>query len=92
MIEWDKVSYVMASKVRFGILTSLNKKVMTPIELTKELNIPISSVSKTLGELVEKDLIECLTPKRRKSRIYNISKSGREILEKIHEITRSKND
>lgn len=92
MIEWDKVSYVMASKVRFGILTSLNKKVMTPIELTKELNIPISSVSKTLGELVDKDLIECLTPKRRKSRIYSISKSGKGILGKIHEITRSEND
>ncbi len=89
-MEWDKISYVIASKIRFGILTSLNKKIMTPMQLSKELSIPISLVSRTLKDLMENKLIVCLTPKRRKSKMYEISSYGREVLNKIHEITGSK--
>ncbi len=91
-MEWEEISYVIASKIRFGVLTSLNKRVMTPMQLSKELDIPISLVSRTLRELMEKGLIVCLTPNRRKSKMYDISLSGKEILNKIHEITGNKNE
>ncbi|MEM2258922.1 MAG: winged helix-turn-helix domain-containing protein [Candidatus Thermoplasmatota archaeon] len=87
MPNWDLISFVLASEIRFKILLSLNKKIQTPTELKKEFGVPISRISTVLRELSEKKLITNLTPERRKSRMYSITKFGKEILKEIHEIT-----
>ncbi len=87
MAEWDLVSFVMASEIRFKILVSLNNKIQTPTDLKKEFNVPISRVSAVLKELCEKDLIKNLTPERRKSKMYSITKEGRKVLGEIHHLT-----
>ena len=85
--EWDLVSYITSSKVRFKVLTQLNKSKDTPTELSRKLDFHTSAISRTLSELLNYELIVCLTNKRSKYKIYDISKRGKEILEKIHKET-----
>ena len=87
MTDWDLVSFVMASEPRFQILIYLREKVRTPTELTNEMDVPISRTSAVLKELNKRDLVKCLTPKRRKSKLFDITEKGEPILEYIHELT-----
>jgi len=90
MVDWDLISFVNASKPRFQILISLNGKVSTPRDLADEMNFPISRISSVLAELSRKKLVECLTPNRRKEKMYGITDFGKKILNEIHEITEEK--
>ena len=87
MKEWNLISFVMASEPRFQILIYLREKVRTPTELTKKMDVPISRTSAVLKELQEKGLVKCLTPKRRKSKMFDLTNKGEKILEGIHELT-----
>lgn len=89
MPDWELVSFVMASEMRFKVLLSLKDKVRTPTDLKKEFNAPISRVSAVLKELVKKGLVKNLTPDRRKSKMYSITERGEKVLLEIHELTRS---
>lgn len=44
-------------------------------------------MSKTLKELRTKGLIECLTPSRKKARLYSITKLGSEVIEEVNKLT-----
>lgn len=56
---------------------------MTPRELEKEAKIKISHISRALKELSELGLVKCLTPDTRRSKIYSITKLGKDILKKL---------
>ncbi len=77
------LGYIKASNYRKKIIKSLQDKKLTPIELAKETDIPLSHVSNTLAELLEKDLVVCLTPKLRKGRLYDLTREGRNVLKNI---------
>tara|TARA_Y100000310_G_scaffold343222_1_gene449866 strand:- start:770 stop:1045 length:276 start_codon:yes stop_codon:yes gene_type:complete len=87
-MDWDLISLITSSKIRFKVLTKLNKSKFTPTELSKALEIHISAISRTLSELTEKELIICLTDKRTKFKYYEISDKGKEILKNINEETK----
>lgn len=87
MTDWNLVSFVMASEPRFHILINLREKVSTPTELTNKMDVPISRTSAVLKELEEKGLVKCLTPARRKAKMFDITDKGEEILKEIHELT-----
>ena len=80
--KWELAGKVNASSYRIKILSSLSESPKTPTQLSKELDIKMSHISRTLTELVDLKLIESLTPEIRKSKLYQISKLGKEILEK----------
>ena len=61
----------------------LDGKKLTPAEMSKETDIPISHISNTLAELLEKDLVVCLTPKLKKGRLYELTASGKKILKNL---------
>lgn len=86
MNNWDLISFVKSSNKRFQILSLLNDALSTPSDISKKLNIPISHVSSTLSELSERDLIVCLTPERRKTKLFETTKTGKSILLKIEDI------
>ena len=69
------------SKV-FNIL----EKPKTPTQISKELQLNIGYVSNIIIELLDRKLIKCLSPNEKRHRFYQISKKGKEILEKISEV------
>jgi len=77
------LGYIKASSYRSNIMKALETKKLTPAELAKETGIPLSHVSNTLAELLEKSLAVCVTPTLRKGRIYDLTKEGRSILKNI---------
>ncbi|MEA2090412.1 MAG: ArsR family transcriptional regulator [Thermoproteota archaeon] len=86
-MDWETVSFVLSSGLRFKTLLQLSKSKNTPKKLSIFLNKPISHVSKTLKELRTKGLIECLTPSRKKARLYSITKLGSEVIEEVNKLT-----
>jgi len=82
-MDWNLVSFVTSSRLRFKILIELNKSKKTPSELSRIIKSPISHISSTMKELEEKNLIKCLTPERRKNKFYEITEFGKELLEFI---------
>jgi predicted transcriptional regulator len=77
------LGYIKASSYRTKIIKALEGKKLTPIEMSKETDIPLSHVSNTLAELLEKDLVVCLTPKLKKGRLYELTKTGKGLLKNI---------
>lgn len=86
-MDWNAISFVMSGKLRFRTLIELQTSQKTPSDLSSELNTPISHISNTLKELENEKLVECLTPNRRKMKLYSITEKGREILREINKMT-----
>lgn len=87
MENWNLISFITSSSLRFKVMIELKKGENIPTRLAKRLNMPISHISKTLSELLEKELIICLTPNRRKGKFFRISELGKEILSSINKLT-----
>ena len=80
---WEEFSFVMASSYRIKILLSLKEGPKTPTEIARETKLHKGNISKVLGQLREKDLVECITPTRRKARFYKLTKKGEYVADKI---------
>jgi predicted transcriptional regulator len=83
MVNWNLVGFVKASDYRLRILFALVQNNKTPIELKTELKLYITHISTTLKELVNKGLVECLTPELKKGRIFALTQAGKEIVAEI---------
>ncbi len=83
--EWENVSYIISSKYRSKVLRDL-KSPKTPSNLSKELKINKTHISRTLSELESKKMVECLTPESKKGRLYAITKYGKKILDEASSI------
>ncbi|MEM3206815.1 MAG: ArsR family transcriptional regulator [Halobacteria archaeon] len=82
--DWASVSFVRSSSYRTRVLGALAKP-KAPAELSRELKIHIAHVSKTLGELEKRDLVECLTPAARKGRLYRRTEAGDRLLKVVQD-------
>jgi predicted transcriptional regulator len=89
MMDWNLVSFVTSGKLRFKILIELNKSEKIPSELSSIVAAPISHISRSLKELENEHLIQCLTQERRKNKFYQITTLGKEILEFINKETKT---
>lgn len=85
-MDWKKYSFVVRAKNRKKILKAL-KEPKTPTQLSKETKINLSHVSRSLRELMDKDLVKCLTPDQTTGRVYDRTETGEKIVEKIAEKT-----
>ena len=86
-MDWEILSYVFSSELRLKTLVELSKSKYTPKQLSLSLKQPISHVSKALKELKVKGLVECLTPSRKKARLYSITRNGNQVLDEINKLT-----
>ena len=82
---WKDVSFIISSEYRKKVLEKLETP-KTPSNLSKEININISHVSRALSELESKKMIECLTPESNKGKLYIITKYGKDVLNKVEGI------
>lgn len=74
--------YVIISHYREKVLTALESagiNGMMPTEIAYECGIRRNHISKTLKELVNKELITCINPEAKKGRIYRLTGLGETI-------------
>ncbi|MBU7013804.1 MAG: winged helix-turn-helix transcriptional regulator [Theionarchaea archaeon] len=77
--DWKSIGYVLASIYRRKIILALKDSPLTPKQLSQICGIGIGHVSNVLKGLRDQDLVECLNPKARKGRLYDLTETGREI-------------
>ena len=79
---WEDYGFVVRGNLRKKVLIHLDKPV-TPRELSKQLNLHLSEASRVLIELTKQELVKCLTPKLKSGRVYEISKKGKTVRDKL---------
>ena len=89
MDSLSAISFVKRGKNRKIVFIALSKPMM-PSELVmkiyaKNSNTYFNIVSRALAELTKKGIIEILNPKERTGRIYQRTKLGKIIFERIKE-------
>jgi len=77
------IGYTIASKYRQKVMNSLKDGALTPGTISKKTELHLSHVSLTLKQLVEKKLVICLTPKLKKGKLYDLTKTGKDLLKHI---------
>ena len=77
------ITFVKRAKNRRKILELLAEKEKTQAELHHGSEMYRTHVRRSLIELQEKKLVKCLNPKDRIYKLYKITKTGKEVLNKI---------
>jgi len=87
-MTWEDVSFVARSKNRKLVLEALSKpkSPKTPTQLSNELSLNLGYISNILIELIDRKLIECLTPNEKRYRLYRLTNRGKDVLKKLGEI------
>jgi len=83
---WKDLSYVLRAKNRKRVISALNEPKL-PSQLAEELKMHISHVSRTLNELEKAEIAECLTPEEKVGRLYGLTRKGKEIRDRISQIS-----
>src|SRR5437867_1546742 len=84
--DWEAVGFLFSSEIRQRVLRALSEKRSTPSQISAAIERPISHVSRALKELQARKLAICLTPERKKGRVYQITALGESILRELDRI------
>lgn len=80
-MDWEIISYIMASKYRKSILQLFSEfSSIYPTMIKKKTKLRIEHISKILKEFMEKKIIVCLTPNAKKGKMFEITPLGKEII------------
>ncbi len=83
--DWKNTSFVVRGPYRVKVILNLTNP-KTPTQLAKDLGIQRAHVSRTLLQLAEKGIVECLTPGEKMGRLYKRTREGDEIAEYLRKI------
>ena len=78
MKNWADFSFIVRSKHRRRVFEALiNTK--TPSQLSKELKLDKSYLTRLLISLIKRELIECLNPTEKRYKLYTRTKKGNDL-------------
>lgn len=88
MTDWDLLGFITASKYRRAAVAGLvESRASTPSALADSSDCDIAHISRALGELRERDLVELLVDEdTKKGRLYGLTDAGREIAEELDKV------
>lgn len=82
--DWDQVGYVVSSKYRTAVLRVLSSGAATPTTIADESELGITHISRALGRLQERDVVELAVPEdRHKGRFYDLTERGEQLWEEM---------
>jgi len=85
--HYDDAGFVLSSEYRVTVLHELSKAPATPSAMADRSGHAIAHISRTLGKLRERGLVDLLVSEdRRKGRIYGLTDYGREVLDTLDEM------
>ncbi len=68
------------------IVLSLYKGPRTPKQIADETKLYLSHVSQAIKKLIERKIVNCLTPNLRRGKIFTLSDEGKEIAENLEKM------
>ncbi|MGC8936728.1 MAG: ArsR family transcriptional regulator [Candidatus Methanomethylicaceae archaeon] len=78
-----KYGFVIASNYRVRVVNSLLQSPKTPKQISKQVGIHLSHVSKTLSELAGEGIVDCVNPNMKKGRVYRLTELGKWVAHRI---------
>lgn len=85
-MDYDELSYILKSKIRFYIIISLKNGNKTPKELASKYYL--SHISTNLKMLNNNGYVTCLNPNDRKNKTFTLTEKSIKMIEYLHEITK----
>lgn len=85
MVDIYLVTFIQRAKNRKQILRLLADKEKTQAQLHHESGLYRTHVRRTILELQDKQLVQCLNPKDRIYKLYKITRKGKDVLKKMKE-------
>jgi len=82
-MDVEEYAWVKASDYRERVLLALADKPKPPKEIAEQTGYYLSHVSNTLSDLNDHGLTECITPDRRKGRLWSTTDRGAELIETL---------
>jgi len=82
-MDVEEYSWIKASDYRENILLALEAKPRTPKELSEINDYYLSHVSNVLSDLNDHGLAECITPDRKKGRLWQATEKGNNLIEDL---------
>lgn len=78
--DWDEISYVISSQYRIQVLEQLADGPSTPSQIAANTDNSIAHVSRALGDLRERNLVDLLVSEERtKGRVYGTTEKGEAV-------------
>jgi len=87
--DWESIGFLVSSEIRQSVLRTLSENRSTPSQISAAIERPMSHVSRALKELQDRKLAVCLTPERKKGRVYQITGLGESVLRELPVARRS---
>lgn len=81
------VEYIKISKHREKVFKTLKNGSKKPSDIARETNLNINSVSLSLKQLTEKELVYLLNPDDKKGRLYKLTELGETLIKEFDEKT-----
>jgi predicted transcriptional regulator len=81
--DWYAYGFVIGSEYRKKVVNSLTSSPKTPKQISDSTGLHLNHVSATLGDLEKLGIVNCLTPKLRKGKLFQLTELGREITGKL---------
>jgi DNA-binding MarR family transcriptional regulator len=81
MSEASDLAFVLRAKNRIKILEILKNNKLISKQIEEKTGMYKSHVSRTLKELISKDLVKCINPEDRNFRFYEITQKGKKVLD-----------
>lgn len=76
--------YIKNSTYRTKTIKAIGPNIKTPTQIGLDSDILINHISKTLGELKQKDIVECINEEAHKGRLYRLTEKGQQIYKDIN--------
>lgn len=83
----EPLDFVLSSKYRIKVLSALSEGYETASEISEEIGVYTSHVSRALEELSEATLVECVTPDKGRNRQYAPTEKGDRISDRLGILT-----
>jgi predicted transcriptional regulator len=81
--RWILYGYVLASTNKIKIIKLLGNQPMVPTQIEKTTGLSLSHISRLLGGLRQKGLVECINSEQKKGRLYVLTDIGFWIYKKL---------
>ena len=78
MVDLQDAGFILRSSYRQKVFVELDNPIR-PSEIAKKLNIRLTHITRELRALKERKLVECLNPKERIGRLYQLTAKGRKL-------------
>lgn len=86
--DWADISYIRRHQARTRIVTQLHEQgPQMPSTLADATDIDIASISHSIGQLRDRDVVKLLVPEdTKKGRIYGLTEHGERLANHVTEV------